>query len=57
MILNRPTFVAHDLLEGYNIGVDLGKYVSDALDANPAIQSPAFVNIVRGDPNPVHGYT
>jgi hypothetical protein len=56
MFLNRTALVAYDLLQGYDVGVNLGEYLSDAFNANQAIESPALVNVVGGDAEAIHGY-
>jgi hypothetical protein len=57
MILNRETLVAHHLLQRYQIGIDLPEHPSDAFDRNPAVESPALVNVIRGNAESIHLYT
>src|SRR6266436_8538496 len=57
MILNRETLVAHHLLQRHQIGIDLCEHPTDAFDANPAVESPALVNVVRGNAESIHRYT
>ena len=57
VILNRKALVAHHLLQGDDVGVDLFEDAGDAFDANPAIQAAALVNVVGGNPEAIHGYT
>jgi hypothetical protein len=57
MILKQTPLEAYDLLQGYDVGVDLCEHSRDAFDTNPAIHSPAFVNVVGGDSESIHGYT
>ncbi len=57
VVLDGTTLVAHDFLQGYDVGADLREHSSDAFDANPAIKSPALVNVVRGNAESIHGYT
>lgn len=46
VVLDRTAFVAHYLLQGYDVSVDLGEDLTDAFHAKAAIESPAFVNVV-----------
>jgi hypothetical protein len=57
MILNRETVVAHDLLQRYQIGIELCEHPSDAFDGNPAVESTSLVNVVGGNAESIHRYT
>jgi hypothetical protein len=54
MILKRKTLMAHDFLQRHQIGIDLCEHPSDAFDANPAVESPALVDVVRGNAESIH---
>jgi hypothetical protein len=56
MILNRTALVAYDLLQSNDVGDNFCEYTSGALDANPAIEPPALVNIVSRDTESSHCY-
>ena len=57
MLLNGQALVADHLLQRDDIGADFFEDAGDAFDANPAIQAAAFVDIVGGNPEAIHGYT